>query len=151
MLDLKKLKILREQTGISISLCKKALEETDNNIEQAKKILSKWGIEKVKDKEKRSTAQGAIFSYVHHNHQIVAVVELLCETDFVAKNHEFIHLGTELAMQVASLHPTDVKELLNQEYIRDPKIKVADLIKDAILKFGENIKISRFIHWELGI
>lgn len=151
MYDIIKLKSLREDTGVSFTLCKKALEESKNNLEQAKKLLTKWGADKIKDKQKRSTSQGAIFAYVHHNKKIASLVELLCETDFVANNVDFKKFGTELAMQVASIPSTTVKELLSQEYIRDPSKKIEDLLKDAVLKFGENIKISRFIKWTLGI
>lgn len=151
MLDITKLKQLREQTGISFSLCKKALDESKNNLEKAKKILSKWGVEKAKDKQQRKTKQGTIFSYVHHNKKIASLIELLCETDFVSSNPEFQKLGQELTMQIASTPVTSIEELINQEYIRDPSLKVSALIKNAVLKFGENIKIGRFIRWQLGI
>lgn len=149
-MDINLLKKLRKQTGVSFSLCKKALEESKNNIDQAKKLLTKWGAEKIVDKSGRSTSQGALFSYVHHNKKIAVVLELLCETDFVSSNVEFQRLGTELAMQVASIPAENTDELLKQEYIRDPSKKIEDLIKDAVLKFGENIKISRFVKWNLG-
>ncbi len=149
MYDINKLKQLREETGISFSLCKKALEQSKNDIEKAKKLLNEWGAEKIKDKVSRSTSQGAMFTYVHHNKKIASLVELLCETDFVSGNAEFQKLGTELAMQVASTSPEDVNSLLKQEYIRDPGKKIGDLLKEAILKFGENIKINRFVRWSL--
>ena len=147
MYDIKKLKQLREQTGISFSLCKKALEESKNNIEVAKKLLNKWGIAKADDKSSRNTGTGIIFSYVHHNKKVASLVQLACETDFVSGNKEFQTLGSELAMQVASIRAETNKELLNQEYIRDPSKKISDLIKEAILKFGENIKIVKFLRW----
>jgi len=147
-MDYKKLKKIRKETGISISLCKKALEKT-NDIQKAKKLLLKWGAKTVVDKVSRSTSQGAIFCYVHHNKKVVGLLELLCETDFVAKNLEFEKLGQELAMQIATNAPLKESKLLSQEYIRDPAKKVSDLIKESILKFGENIKIGRFLKWEL--
>lgn len=150
-MDIQKLKKLREETGVSFSLCKKALEETKNDLSEAKKLLTKWGAEKVKDKSKRSTSQGGLFTYVHHDKKIAVLVELLCETDFVAGNVEFQKLGQELAMQVASIPAENTANLLKQDYIRDPSKKVEDLIKDAVLKFGENIKISRFVKWNLGV
>lgn len=149
MYDIKKLKQLREQTGVSFSLCKKALEESKNDIEKSKKLLTKWGAEKIKDKQSRKTNAGAIFSYVHHNKKVASLVEMVCETDFVSNNKEFQHLGQEIAMQVASLKASDPKELLNQDYIRDPAKKISDLIKEAVLKFGENIKITKIICWEI--
>lgn len=149
MFDIKKLKQLREETGVSFSLCKKALEDSKNNLESAKKLLIKWGADKVKDKAGRKTNAGAIFSYVHHNKKVASMVELACETDFVSGNKTFQTLGQELAMQVASLKAEKVDELMVQEYIRDPGKKIADLIKEAVLKFGENIKIIRIICWEI--
>jgi elongation factor Ts len=150
MIDYKKLKLLREQTAVSFSLCKKALEETNNDLSQAKKKLTDWGAEKVTEKSDRSTSQGAIFSYVHHNKKIAAWLELLCETDFVSVNKEFQNLGQELSMQLASINTKTVDDFLSQEYIRHPSKKISDLIKEAVLKFGENIKIGRINRWELG-
>lgn len=150
MIDYQKLKQLREETGISFALCKKALEETKNDIEAAKKKLSQWGTEKVVEKSTRATGQGAIFSYVHHNKKIAALLELKCETDFVSGNADFQKLGAELAMQAASMPAAGVESFLLQEYIREPGKKINDLLKDAVLKFGENINISRLTRWELG-
>lgn len=149
MYDINKLKELREQTGVSFSLCKKALEESKNDLEKAKKLLTKWGADKVKDKADRKTNAGAIFSYVHHNKKVATLVELLCETDFVSGNKEFQTLGQEIAMQVASLKAEKPEELLEQEYIRDPSKKISDLIKEAVLKFGENIKLNRIVRFEI--
>lgn len=150
MVDYKKLKQLREETGVSFSLCKKALEETKNDMAKAKKLLTKWGAAKVEEKADRETKQGGIFSYTHHNNLISSLVEMQCETDFVSGNKEFQELGRELAMQVASVQADDVAELLEQEYIREPGKKIKDLLKEAVLKFGENIKITRFVRWQVG-
>jgi elongation factor Ts len=149
--DFTLLKKLREETGVSFSLCKKALEETDNNMEKAKKKLAEWGAKKAADKAERETSQGAIFSYVHHNKKIAALLEMQSETDFVSGNDEFRTLGGELAMQIASVPAKDVEEFLAQNYIREPSKTINDLVKEAILKFGENIKISRFERWEMGV
>ncbi len=150
MVDYKNLKLLREQTGVSFSLCKKALEESKNDLAKAKKKLLEWGSGKVKEKESRETKEGGIFSYTHHNNKISSLVELQCETDFVAVNKQFQELGRELAMQVASLPAKNVDELLNQEYIRDVEKKIKDLLKEAVLKFGERIKVARFTRWQVG-
>ena len=147
MINLEKLKKLRNETGISFSLCKKALEEAKDDLNQAKKLLQQWGGEKLKDKKDKKTQEGAIFSYVHHNGKVAALVEIFCETDFVAGNFEFKDLGKNIAMQIASLNPQTSDELLNQEYIKDSSKKINDLINEAILKFGEKIKIGRFIRW----
>jgi elongation factor Ts len=149
MYDIKKLKQLRDETGVSFSLCKKALEESKNDISAAKKLLTRWGQDKAASKSDRKTSAGAIFSYVHHNKKVASLIELNCETDFVSGNKEFQTLGTELAMQVASIPAETVEEFIEQEYIRDPSKKISDLVKDAIFKFGENIKINRITRWSL--
>lgn len=149
MIDYQKLKELRKQTGISFSLCKKALEETDNDMKKAKKKLTEWGAKKAAEKAERVTSQGGIFSYVHHNRKVAAIVELRSETDFVSVNKEFQDLGNEIAMQVASIPADDTDKLMKQPYIRDQEKTIGDIIKDAVFKFGENIKISRFIRWSL--
>jgi len=148
--DFTLLKQLRSETGISFSLCKKALEESDNNIGKAKEKLKEWGIKKASDKSDRETNQGGIFTYVHHNKKIACMLEMLSETDFVSGNDEFQKLGSELAMQAASVPAKDVNELMEQEYIREPAKKIKNLVQEAVLKFGENIKISRFTRWEIG-
>jgi len=150
-MDIKKLKTLRKETGVSLALCKKALEESSEDLEKAKKLLQKWGAEVLTKKAANITKEGAIFSYVHHNKKIASLVEIVCQTDFVAKNEEFQKLGQEIAMQVASIPTKTIEELLNQEYIRDPSKKIIDLLNEAALKFGENIKISRFLRWQLGL
>ena len=147
MYDIKKLKQLRQDTGVSFSLCKKALEESKNDLVKAKKLLSLWSGDKASSKAERKTSAGAIFSYVHHNKKVASLVELASETDFVSGNREFQALGQELAMQAASIPAETVGDFLSQEYIRDPSKKVSDLIKEAVLKFGENIKVNRIIRW----
>ncbi|MDP4010930.1 MAG: elongation factor Ts [Candidatus Roizmanbacteria bacterium] len=150
MIDYKKLKELREETHVSFSLCKKALDETDNDMKKSMELLKKWGAEKAAKKADRNTEAGGMFTYVHHNKKIAALVELQSETDFVSENKDFQKLGSEIAMQVASVPSSDVEELLKQEYIREPEKTVDGLVKEAILKFGENIKIARILRWELG-
>ncbi|PIZ65816.1 elongation factor Ts [Candidatus Roizmanbacteria bacterium CG_4_9_14_0_2_um_filter_39_13] len=150
MIDYKKLKQLREETQVSFSLCKKALDETDNDMKKSMELLKKWGAEKAAKKADRNTEAGGMFTYVHHNKKIAALVELQSETDFVSENKDFQKLGSEIAMQVASVPSSDVDELLKQDYIREPGKTVDGLVKEAILKFGENIKIARILRWELG-
>lgn len=150
MVDFEKLKQLREETGISFAICKKALEEAKNDISKAKKIIEKIAGEKIQEKSKRSTKSGGLFSYVHHNQKVASIVEILCETDFVSGNKEFQEFGHEIALQIASLYPKNVNELLDQEYIKDPKRKISDLLNEVTLKFGENIQISKIAVWTLG-
>lgn len=147
--DIKKLKQLREETSVSFSLCTKALEQSNNNIDEAKRLLDKWGVEKARSKASRQTNQGALFSYIHHNKKIASLVELLCETDFVAANADFKVLGQDLAMQVASANPNDLAMLLKSPYIKDEGKTIENLLQEYILKIGENIKIGRFVRYEI--
>ena len=143
------IKKLRLFCGASITSCKKALEESKNDIATAKKLLNKWGIAKAKDKSSRDTGAGIIFAYVHHNKKVASLIQLACETDFVSGNKDFQLLGNELAMQAASIRAETNEEFLKQEYIRDASKTVNDLIKEAVLKFGENIKLVKFVRWSV--
>ncbi len=147
--DFTKLKELRDETGISYAMCKKALEESDNDTEKAKKLLGEWGIEKAKSKASRDTKQGSVFSYIHHNKKLGSLFELLCETDFVAANDDFQSLGKDIAMHIASTSPENEKELMEAPFIKDPSKTIDNLIKEYILKIGENIKIRKFIRFEI--
>lgn len=149
-IDLTLLKKLREETGISIADCRRALEETGNDYAGALERLRKHGIEKAEKKAERETMQGLVYSYVHQTGKVGAMVELLCETDFVARTDEFKKLANEIAMQVAAMNPKDVDELLKQEYIREPSKTIGDLIKESIAKLGENTVLKRFVRIELG-
>ncbi len=150
MINLEQLKKLRNETQVSIADCRKALEESNGDYEKALQWLKKHGIEKAGKKSERETTQGVIESYIHQNSKVGALIEVLCETDFVARTGEFRHLAHEIAMQVAAMNPKDVKSLLKQQYIRDPSLSVQDLIKQAIAKLGENIVVQRFQRLELG-
>lgn len=143
-------KQLREETQASIADCRQTLEEAKGDIKKAKDILKKKGIDIALKKAERATGQGVIESYVHQNGKIGVLVELLCETDFVARTNEFKALAHEVAMQIASMSPTNAETLLKQEYIRDTSKKIEDLIKETIAKVGENITIKRFTRLEIG-
>lgn len=149
-IDLKLLKQLREETTISIADCRRALEEVGNEYEKAVEWLRKNGIEKADKKSERETMQGMIYSYVHQAGKIASMIELSCETDFVARTEEFKKLAHEIAMQVVAMNPKNLEELLNQEYIRDTSKTIRHLIKESIAKMGENTILKRFIRYELG-
>lgn len=150
MVDLKLLKKLRNETSVSLADCRKALEETKNDYKKALDWLKKHGLEKAAKKSDRETPQGLIDSYIHQNGRVGALVEVLCETDFVARTDEFKNLVHEICMQVAAMNPRDVKALLKQEYIRDGSKTIEDLIKEAIAKLGENIVVKRIQRFEIG-
>jgi len=148
--DINQIKKLRTETHAPVIDVKKALEETEGNVEAAKKILMKKGFEKAAKKAQRATKAGRVFVYQHHSGTVSAMLELYSETDFVARNEVFENLGREIVMQIASMNPKNEKVLVNQDYIRDPGKKVGDLVKEAIAKTGENIKLGRFVRMELG-
>ena len=147
---LDQIKRLREQTKAGVMDCRRALEESQGDFERAKEWLRQKGIQSAAKRADRETCQGLIETYSHHEGKIVAVVELLCETDFVARTEEFKKLAHELAMQVAAMDPQNTKELLRQSYIRDEKKKVGELVKEASGRFGENIKVGRIARFELS-
>ena len=145
-----KIRELREATGAPVIRVKKVLEEFGGDEKKAFTVLQKEGFEKAETKGERATAEGRVFSYVHHNGKIATLVEVLCETDFVAKNELFQELGKSIAMQVSFSNPKNEKDLLNEEFIKDPTKKISDLIKEVIAKTGENIRLGKFARIELG-
>lgn len=148
--DITLLKQLRTETGVSVADCRRALEETNNDYAKAVTWLKKHGLEKAGKKAERATEQGLIESYIHTNGRVGVLVEVLCETDFVARTDEFKHLAHEVAMQTAAMNPKDVDTLLKQEYIRDNSKTVEGLIKETIAKLGENIVIKRIQRFAIG-
>ena len=186
-------KQLRERTGIGMMKCKEALEATGGDTEKAIEYLRKQGLKSADKRAGRETSQGVIASYVHSNNKIGVLVEVKCETDFVARNEEFRQFARDLCMQVAATRPVAISQdqvpatvvekereiyreqvkdkppqavekivegklqaffkercLLDQPFVKDPKMTVTDLLKSLIAKLGENIAISRFVRMELG-
>lgn len=156
---------LREKTGAGIMNCKKALLETDGNMEKAAEVLNQRGLALARKKADRTANQGVIEAYVHQGGQIGAIVEVNCETDFVARTDEFKELAHSLALQIVAMSPqfispeeipleadTDPQAacLLLQPFIRDPDKTIQDIITETIAKVGENVKVRRFTRFELG-
>jgi len=161
------IKDLREKTGAGVMDCKKALLEAEGDLEKAIEILNQRGIVLARKKAERVADQGVIEAYIHPGSRIGVLVEVNCETDFVARTEEFKELAHNLALQIAAMCPqfisqedmtpdtetdTDAKTgcLLLQPYIKDPDKTVQDIITETIAKVGENIKVRRFIRFELG-
>ena len=144
------LKKLRAETQAGVSDCKKALEDATGDFEKAKNLLIERGVEKAAKKKDRETAMGIIESYIHANGKVGVLVELRCETDFVARNEEFKKLSHEIALQIAAMNPKNVRELLKTPYIRDTNMTIADFVKLTIAKIGENITIAHFTRMQLG-
>lgn len=144
------IKELRELTQAGFADCKVALEEANGDMKKATEILAKKGYDKAAKKGDRETSQGLIESYIHQNGRVGVLLEVLCETDFVARTDEFKTLAHEVSMQIAAMDPKDTKALLEQEYIRDGSKKISDLVTQTIATLGENVNIARFQRFEIG-
>jgi elongation factor Ts len=169
-------KTLREMTQAGIMECKRALEQSGGDIAKAADFLRQQGLAKAEKKSGRSASQGLIEAYVHAGGQIASLVELNCETDFVARTPEFKQLARDIAMQVAAMSPRYVSEaeipdadwaalegefgdrqkaldavsLLDQTFIKDAKSTTRDLVTNAIAKLGENIVVRRVARFQVG-
>lgn len=158
-------KRLRDETGAGMLDCKKALDEANGDFEKAKEVLRKKGFEQAAKRAERETAQGLIYSYIHHNDQLGVLLEINCETDFVARTDDFRDLAKKVAMHIAGAAPLyvskeeipagskdDPKEvaLLEQPYIQDESVTIGDMIAEAAGKTGENIRVRRFARFDLG-
>jgi elongation factor Ts len=143
--DVKK---LRDETGAPVMEIRRALVDSNGDPERAKEILKEKGVEKAAKRSERETAQGLVETYLHGG-KVGAMVHLGCETDFVARTDEFKNLAREIAMQVASMNPENVDELLAQEYIRDTNKTIKDLIAEVSAKTGENVKLIKITRFSL--
>ena len=159
------IKELRERTGAGIMDCKRALEETSGDMAKAEELLTQQGIASAVKKATRSTEEGIVESYIHSGGRIGVLLEVNCETDFVARTNDFKELAHDIAMQVAAMSPSYVSSddvpdgedadsaetvLMCQPFIKDPSKSVQDLVNEGIGKLGENIRIRRFTRFSLG-
>jgi len=142
-------KKLRNELGLGIMEIKAALEAAGGDEKKAKEILKEQGFKKAEKRAEKETHEGIVATYTHATGKVGVIVELLCETDFVAKNEEFLNLAKDLCLQVTAMDPKDEKELCKQEFIKDPSRKVDELVKVLVAKFGENIKIGRIARFEI--
>jgi len=142
-------KKLRKEMGLGIMEIKAAVEEAEGDEVKAKQILKEKGFKKAETKSERETHQGRVATYTHSTGKIGVMVELLCETDFVAKHEDFVELTKNLCLQVAAMNPETVEDLLKQEFIKDSSKTVEEMIKSLVTKFGENMKLSRFSRFEI--
>lgn len=149
MIDVKKIKELREDTGAGILEVKKALQDHDGDLAKAKEDLLSRASAKAAKKADRTAADGLIYAYIHNNGKLGSLVHIACETDFVAKTDDFQTLCKEIAMQVCTQDYENVEELLNDEYMRDSSKTISDLITDAIAKLGEKIELIAFTKYSV--
>jgi len=156
---------LREETGAGVMDAKRALEEAGGDFTKARSLLREKGIEAAAKRSDRATGQGIVEAYIHGGGRIGALVEINCETDFVARTDAFRSLARDIAMQVAAmdplgLTPEDVpadaagtpeeRALLTQAFIKDGSHSIQQMIQDVIAQTGENIRVTRFSRFELG-
>ncbi len=144
MITAEQIKQLRDETGVGVSLCRKALEEAGGDREKAKQILKRRGADAAAKKADRTLGAGTVAAYLHQGGKVGVLVELASETDFVSGNEEFKSLAHNIAMQVAAVNPTEVSDLLSSPFIKNPDQTIQTLIEDAIQKFGEKIEVVRF-------
>ena len=147
--DVENVKHLRESTGLSFNEIKKALDEAGGEVSRAMEILKAHGVKMAEKKSSRAVKEGVVSSYIHATKKLGSMVELLCETDFVARNMEFQNLAHELAMHIAALKPGSVNDLLEQLYVKDQDMTIKDLINSYVAKLGENIQVGRFEIFEI--
>ena len=158
-------KALRDQSGAGIMDSKRALESADGDIDKAQEILRKQGIGAAAKKSSRATNEGLVEAYIHSGGRVGAIVEVNCETDFVARTPDFKSLAHDVAMQVAAMAPlyidrADIPEgedadpqqacLMEQSFIKDPPKTVRDIVSETVAKVGENVRIRRFARFSLG-
>ncbi|MBI2453061.1 MAG: translation elongation factor Ts [Parcubacteria group bacterium] len=149
MVSIDLIKQLREETGISVGECKKALEQAKGDMVKAKELLRAWGREVASRKQKREAKEGLVEAYVHATGKVGAMIQVRCETDFVSRSADVKNLCHELALQVVSMDPEDVSSLLDQQYVRDTSRTIRNLTEEMIAKLGENIVVERFVRFEL--
>lgn len=148
--DLKLLKKIRQETSASVADIREALEKAAGDQKKALGYLKERAEAIAVKKSERDLGSGLVETYMHPGGKVGAMVEVGCETDFVARTDDFKNLAHEVAMQITAMAPADVEELLKQDYIRDSSKTVGDLVKEAVGKVGENIKIRRFQRFALG-
>lgn len=150
MITIEEIKALREETGLSVMECQKALEEAGGDKNKAIAVLKKRGVEIATKKGKRALGAGVVIAYIHAGETVGVMLEFLCETDFVAKNPEFKAVAKDIAMHIAAMNPSDTTILLEQPFIKDAGQKISDLINNTVQKFGERTEVGRFVRFSLN-
>jgi len=166
------IKRLREETSCGVIDCKKALEEAKGDFSKAKELLRKKGLEMAAKKGNRSAKEGRVEAYIHHGNKIGVIVEVNCETDFVARSEDFCKFTRDIAIHIAALNPEYIKKqdvpvdvlskeadrqayikancLLAQAFVKDPGKSIQDLLNELVAKIGENIVVGRFVRYKVG-
>lgn len=140
---------LRKETGVGVIEAKKALDATNGDMTKAKEELKKSGALAAAKRAGRTAKEGVIKTY-SHNGRLGVMVEINCETDFVARNEVFQNFANDIALHIAAMKPNDITELLEQDFVKDTSVKIAELLNQKIAQIGEKIDIKRFSLYELG-
>ena len=141
-------KNLREQTGAGVMDAKRALEEAGGDLTKAIQIIQAKGLIRAEKRIERTTSSGLIVSYIH-NDRIGVLLDIRCETDFVARTDDFRGLAHNIAMHIAAMNPENIKSLFAEPFIKDQSLSVENLVKGVIAKVGENIRIEKFCYYAL--
>ena len=144
------IKRLREETSCGVIDCKKALEEAKGDFPKAKELLRKRGLEMAAKKSDRAAKEGRVEAYIHHGSKIGVIVEVNCETDFVARSGDFCAFTRDVAMHIAAMNPANVQELLAQPFVKDAGKSIQDLLNELVAKIGENTVVGRFMRFKIG-
>lgn len=142
-------KKIRAEMGLGIMEIKAALEAAEGDEKKAKEILKEQGFKKAEKRAEKETHQGLVATYTHSTGKIGVMVELLCETDFVAKNEDFVAVAKDFCLQVAAMNPETPEVLLEQEFVKDASVKMKDKVTALTAKFGENVKLGRIQRFEI--
>ena len=148
MVSIEDIKELRNITGVSIGECKKALEKSEGDMKKAEELLIELGKKIVQERMDKEAKEGVIDAYIHTGNKVGVLIELNCESDFVARSEDFKKLAHELCLQIA-VGLADESPILERKWIKDESKTIQDLINTNIGKFGENISIKRFVRYEL--
>jgi len=150
-INLDTIKALRDETGAPVGDIRKALEDAGGDAKKARELLQQRGGEAAAKRQGRATGQGRVEAYVHHDGRLAALVEVNCETDFVARTDDFKQFCRDVAMHVAATNPEgQVGALLTQPFVKDQGTTIGDLLQALIAKTGENVVIRRFSRFAVG-
>ena len=146
-ISVEQIKALREETGVSIGKCKEALTEAGGDMDKARELLRDISAKTAAKKADRDLAAGIVQSYIHSNNTIGVLIKLSCETDYVARNEDFINLAGDIAMHIAAMGTETIEELVDQPFVKNPELTINKLVEDATLKIGERIEVAEFVRF----
>ena len=142
-------KQLREETGVSVMQCKKALEEAGGDLEKARVALREIAAAQAEKKSERTLGGGIVASYIHGNKKMGVLLEMNCETDFVAQNEEFVATANQIAMHIGAMSPENIEELVAQPFLMNPELTIEQVINGLVQKTGERVELGKFVKYAI--